>query len=89
MIAWVVVAGTIAAFVVLLVIVVVFEEWAVARAYARYAHHQVRAWREVSQELQRRLEDAGALHLADETTIRQLERRLEAAVSHHEDGGEG
>ena len=27
-------------------------------------------------DLQRRLEDAGALHLADETTIRQLERRL-------------
>ena len=46
---------------------------------------QLRAY---AQELQRRLEDAGALHLADETTIRQLERRLEAAVSHHEDGGE-
>ena len=40
-------------------------------------------------DLQRHLEDAGALHLADEATIRQLERRLEAAVSHHEDGGEG
>mgnify|MGYP001558660556 CR=1 FL=1 len=30
-------------------------------------------------DLQCRLEDAGALHLADETTIRQLQRVLEAA----------
>ena len=30
-------------------------------------------------DLQRRLEDAGALHLADETTIRQLQRVVEAA----------
>ena len=36
-------------------------------------------------DLHRRLEDAGALHLADETTIRQLQRVVEVAkaVSKH------
>ena len=63
------------------------------RAYADIhgdCEHEILGLQDANRELQRRLEDAEALHLADETTIRQLERRLEAAmVSRHEDGGEG